>query len=32
VAALVKKYENSGLVKTLEQLKEERLKNRRGGR
>ena len=29
VAALVKKYENSGLVKTVAQLKEERLKNRR---
>jgi len=32
VAALVKKYENSGVVKTLAQLKEERLKSRRGGR
>jgi len=30
VAALVKKYENSGLVKTVAQLKEERLKNRHG--
>lgn len=30
VAALVKQYEGSGQVKTVEQLKEERLKNRRG--
>lgn len=30
VAALVKQYENSGVVKTVEQLKEERLNSRRG--
>lgn len=32
VQSLVKEYESSGEVKTVEQLKEERLKNRRGNR